>query len=47
MKSELDVFLDKLEKELHLRYTLCEDFAATPSSIILSVLNAIAEARKG
>ncbi|CAA2393602.1 hypothetical protein [Xanthomonas phage Tabio] len=35
-----------LEKELADRYQLCNDGAATPSSILLAVLNAVASARK-
>jgi hypothetical protein len=45
MKSELDVFVDALIASLKARYDVCEDFAATPSSILLAVLNAVADAR--
>ena len=44
MKSELEVFLDALEWSLNERYKACND-VATPSSILLAVLNAIADAR--
>jgi len=44
-RDPLNTFLDKLEKELHDRYKVCEA-TATPDSILLAVLNAIAEARK-
>ena len=44
MKSELEVFLDALERSLKDRYYACND-VATPSSILLAVLNAIADAR--
>ena len=45
MKHDLETFVCSLEKELHDRYQLCEDHAATPSSILLAVLNAVAAAR--
>lgn len=38
-------FPERMEKELKWRYDACEDFAATPSSILLAVLNAVAAAR--
>lgn len=38
-------FAERLEKELKWRYAACEDHAATPSSILLAVLNAVAAAR--
>lgn len=41
----LDRFLDKLEAELKLRYAECPH-TTTPDTILLAVLNAIAEARK-
>ena len=40
-----DTFITALERELKRRYDLCEDSAATPSSILLAVLNAVAQAR--
>jgi hypothetical protein len=43
--DKFDVFTKTLEDQLLRSYTQCEDFAATPSSILLSVLNAVAEAR--
>ncbi len=46
MRDKFDVFADTLEKELHERYQVCNDAATTPSSILLAVLNAVAEARK-
>jgi hypothetical protein len=45
MRSELDVFIEAFEKSLEHRYNLCTD-VATPSSILLAVLNALADARK-
>jgi len=44
--TPFDVFVSNFETELKRRYDACEDFAATPSSILLAVLNAVAEARK-
>lgn len=44
-KALSDVFILALERELKARYDVCEDFAATPSSILLAVLNAVAAAR--
>ena len=38
-------FEERLEKELKWRYEACEDHAATPSGILLAVLNAVAAAR--
>lgn len=43
--TDLSRFLDKLEIELERRYNDCPA-TATPDTILLSVLNAIAEARK-
>ena len=43
--NELSRFLDKLEAELKRRYAECQPYAA-PDTILLAVLNAIAEARK-
>jgi hypothetical protein len=43
--SELEVFILNLERSLEERYQLCNDGAATPSSILLAVLNAVADAR--
>lgn len=45
MSPDLKAFLDKLETELKWRYDACEDYAATPSSILLAVLNAVREAK--
>jgi len=45
MRSELDVFIEALEESLRKRYEVCSD-VATPSSILLAVLNAVADARK-
>jgi hypothetical protein len=42
---DLNVFIEKLEESLERRYTECNDGAATPSSILLAVLNAVADAR--
>jgi len=42
---ELNKFVDALEKELEDRFNKCEDFAATPSSILQAVLNAVAGAK--
>ena len=39
-------FEQALEDELFRRYMLCEDHAATPSSILLAVTNAVAAARE-
>lgn len=39
-------FEEALERELFRRYVLCEDHAATPSSILLAVMNAVAAARE-
>jgi hypothetical protein len=38
-------FEERLEQELKWRYEACEDFSATPSGILLAVLNAVAAAR--
>jgi hypothetical protein len=46
MTPELHLFINALEQSLQRRHELCEDFAATPSSILLAVLNAVAEARE-
>jgi len=46
MRSELDIFIEALEKSLKERYDVCLDYAATPSSILLAVLNAVADAKK-
>jgi len=42
---DADKFVAALERSLKERYDVCQDFAATPSSILLAVLNAVAEAR--
>lgn len=47
LPSEVEEMLDRLEAELHRRYYECNDAFATPSSILLAVLNALAEARRG
>lgn len=39
-------FEEALETELQLQIVLCEDHAATPSSILLAVLNAVHAARE-
>jgi hypothetical protein len=36
----------RLMVEMHERFAKCEDFAATPSSILLAVTNAIAQVRE-
>lgn len=46
MNMELQRFIDALEKSLDRRYTECEDFSATPSNILLAVLNAVADAKR-
>ena len=46
VQTTLDVFIKALESELEDRYNQCEDFAATPSAILLAVLNSVAGARK-
>ena len=38
-------FGERLEDELKWRWAACEDHAATPSNILLAVLNAVAAAR--
>lgn len=43
---KLEKFINKLEQELKERYDACEDHAATPSSILLAVLNAVASANE-
>ena len=43
--NQLEAFVINLEKSLHHRYQQCEDGAATPSSILLAVLNAVADAK--
>lgn len=42
--NQLEAFIVNLEKSLERRYQQCND-AATPSSIMLAVLNAVADAR--
>lgn len=44
--SALGNVLERLEGELIKSYNLCNDGAATPSNILLYVLNALAEARR-
>ena len=39
-------FVNALEDELEKRYDHCQDFAATPCSILLAVLDAVAAAKK-
>lgn len=45
MSKDLEVFIEKLEESLENRYNKCNDAAATPSNILLAVLNAVADAR--
>ena len=42
---KLEQFLNQLERELIERHNECEDFAVTPSEILLLVINAIVSAR--
>ena len=42
--NQLEAFVANLEKSLHRRYQECNDGSATPSSILLAVLNAVNEA---
>jgi len=42
--TELDLFINTLEKSLYDRYTSCPG-VATPESILLAVTNAVADAR--
>lgn len=44
-KDRLDVFLARFEVELERRYKECPP-TATPDSILLAVLNAVAEAKQ-
>ena len=44
--DKIERFIARLESSLADRYANCEDFAATPSSILLAVLNAVADARQ-
>ncbi len=44
--DRMDEFTARLMIEIHERYEKCEDFAATPSSILLAVANAIAKVRE-
>jgi hypothetical protein len=44
-EDQTERFAYKLESELIDRYNACEDGFATPSSILLAVLNAVSEAR--
>jgi len=44
--DKLDALLGTLQEQLLDRYNACEDFAATPCSILLATLNAVAEAYK-
>lgn len=44
--DKFDIFVKELESELKNRYEQCEDFAATPSNILLTILNAVAFARQ-
>jgi hypothetical protein len=39
-------FSARLMRELYSRYQVCEDFAATPSSVLLATVNAIAKVRE-
>jgi hypothetical protein len=45
-QQRLEAFVNALVDSLKSRYEQCEDFAATPSSILLAVLNAVADARQ-
>jgi hypothetical protein len=45
MTDRTNEFSARLMLELHSRYEKCEDFNATPSSILLAVINAIAHVR--
>jgi hypothetical protein len=46
LDADLSRFIEALENSLKDRYDVCQDFAATPSSILLAVLNAVADAKK-
>lgn len=46
MADRTEEFTMRLMLEMHERYECCEDFAATPSSILLAVVNAIAKVRE-
>ncbi len=46
MSDRLEEFTMRLMLEVHDRYQKCEDFAATPSSILLAITNAIAKVRE-
>lgn len=43
--NQLEAFVANLELSLKRRYDQCNDSAATPSSILLAVLNAVADAK--
>ena len=44
--DKLDIFITELEKDLLNKYKGCEDFAATPCTILLAVLNAVVHAKR-
>lgn len=44
--QKLEKFVNALVESLRNRYDKCEDFAATPSNVLLAVLNAVADARQ-
>lgn len=46
LKERFEKFVGALLESLNERYQLCEDGFATPSSILLSVLNAVEDARQ-
>lgn len=43
--NQLEAFVENLERQLGWRYQDCSEAAATPSSILLAVLNAVAAAK--
>jgi hypothetical protein len=46
VSDRLEEFSMRLLLEMHSRFAKCEDYAATPSSILLAVTNAIAQVRE-
>jgi hypothetical protein len=44
--NQLEAFVANLERSLERRYNACNDAGATPSSILLAVLNAVADAKE-
>ena len=47
MRDDFKQFIERLEESLERRYYECLNQSVAPSSILLSVLDAVAEAKEG